>query len=192
MGDCILETPRLLLRPFVEADGADLFDYARDLRVGPIAGWPPHQSVEESREIIQTVFSLPGIFAMVLKENGKAVGSIGFVNHHPAGEGCPDDELGYGLHPDYWGRGLMPEAAEAVLNWGFTQRDFARIWCGHYAGNWRSDRVIQKCGFRYQFSRVEFVEDMKENRMTYYDLLTKENWLGRVSGTLCRGGERIY
>ncbi|MEG1988963.1 MAG: hypothetical protein RR035_07225, partial [Oscillibacter sp.] len=59
------------------------------------------------------------------------------------------------------------------------------------AGNWRSGRVIQKCGFRYQFSRVEFVEDMNEDRMTYYYLLTKENWLGRVSGALCRGGERI-
>lgn len=188
----ILETPRLLLRPFTEADAADLFDYAKDPRVGPIAGWPPHENLAASREIIRTVLSMPGVFAMVLKENGKVVGSVGFVNNHPAGETCPDDELGYGLHPDYWGRGLMPEAAEAVLAWGFGQQRLERIWCGHYAGNWRSDRVICKCGFHYQFSRVEFVKGMGEERLTYYYLLTKENWRDRVSGALCRVGERIY
>ena len=51
----ILTTPRLLLRPFEEGDAAELYDYARDPRVGPIAGWPPHTSVENSREIIRTM-----------------------------------------------------------------------------------------------------------------------------------------
>ena len=55
----ILTTPRLLLRPFEEGDAAELYDYARDPRVGPIAGWPPHTSVENSREIIRTVRSFP-------------------------------------------------------------------------------------------------------------------------------------
>lgn len=185
-----IETKRLILRPFTQADAADVFDYARDARVGPIAGWPPHRDMEESREIIRTVFSLPGIFAMELKENGRAVGSIGFVGRHPAGEhpACPDNEIGYGLHPDFWGLGLVPEAMEAVLRLGFEEMRLARIWCGHYAGNWRSDRVIQKCGFRYAFSQTELVSELNENRQTYFYELTKENWLDRVSGTLCRGG----
>ncbi len=51
-----LETKRTILRPFTEADAPDLFAYAKDPRVGPIAGWKPHESVEESREIIRTVF----------------------------------------------------------------------------------------------------------------------------------------
>ena len=63
----ILETRRLRLRPFRDDDAADVYDYARDPRVGPIAGWQPHTSVEESREIIRTVFSAPGVFAMELK-----------------------------------------------------------------------------------------------------------------------------
>jgi len=182
----VIETPRLLLRPFRETDAADVYEYAKDPRVGPIAGWPPHRSVGESREIIRTVFSMPGVFAMEVKADGHAAGSVGFVGRHPAGElpGCPDNEIGYGLNPAYWGRGLMPEAVEAVLQYGFTVLGYKRIWCGHYAGNWRSRRVISKCGFRYQFSRPEVVEEMGEIRQTYFYMQTMEEWRERVLGAL--------
>ena len=181
-----LETARLRLRPFRDSDAADVYSYARDLRVGPIAGWPPHQSVEESREIIRIVFSAPGVFAMELKETGTVIGSVGFVGNHPAGEftDCPDDEIGYALSPAFWGRGLMPEAVDAVLEYGFTELGLQRIWCGHYAGNWRSKRVMEKCGFRYQFSRTEFVKLVGETRQSYFYLLTKEGWRERVSGAV--------
>ena len=52
-----LETERLILRRWEESDAEDLYEYARDPEVGPPAGWPPHQSVDESREVIRTVFS---------------------------------------------------------------------------------------------------------------------------------------
>lgn len=179
-----IETPRLRLRPFRDSDADDVYAYAKDPRVGPIAGWPAHQSLEESREIIRTVFSAPGVFAMELKESGRAVGSVGFVGGHPAGEGCPDDEVGYALSPALWGRGLMPEAVEAVLEYGFVELGLKRIWCGHYAGNWRSDRVIEKCGFRFQFARPTDVDLLGEIRQTYFYVLTKENWCERVSGAI--------
>ena len=54
-----LETKRLFLRPFQKNDAADLYEYAKDPKVGLPAGWPPHRSLEESREIIRTVFSAP-------------------------------------------------------------------------------------------------------------------------------------
>lgn len=179
-----LLTPRLHLRPFREEDAADVYAYARDPKVGPIAGWPPHQSEAESAEIIRTVFSASGVFAMELKESGQVIGSVGFIGNHPAGmlSGCPDDEVGYALSPACWGLGLMPEAAEAVLEYGFTELALRRIWCGHYAGNWRSKRVMEKCGFRYQFSRTEFVKLMGETRQSYFYVLTKESWRERVSG----------
>ena len=182
----ILETRRLRLRPFRDDDAADVYAYARDPRVGPIAGWPPHTSVEESREIIRTVFSAPGVFAMELKETGRVIGSVGFVGNHPAGDlpDCPDNEVGYALSPACWGRGLMPEAVEAVLRYGFTALELQRIWCGHYAGNWRSKRTMEKCGFRYQFARTEFVRLMGETRQSYFYLLTKESWRERLSGAI--------
>lgn len=63
-----LETDRLILRPWDEADAEYLYNYAKDDRVGPIAGWPVHTSVENSREIIKNVLSKEGTYAVVLKE----------------------------------------------------------------------------------------------------------------------------
>ena len=54
-----LQTERLLLRPWYDSDAEDLYEYAKDQRVGPIAGWPAHTSVENSREIIRDVLSAP-------------------------------------------------------------------------------------------------------------------------------------
>ena len=120
---------------------------------------------------------------MVLRDNGKIVGSVGFVDRHPVGErsDCPDNEIGYVLSPRFWGRGLVPEAVEAVLRWGFENRGYRRIWCGHYAGNWRSARVINKCGFRYQFSITEYVALMKEYRQCYDYVQTLEEWRFRTA-----------
>ena len=73
-----LETDRLLLRPWREADAENLYQYASDGEIGLPAGWFPHTSVEDSREIIRTVLSAPEIFAVCLKEDGKPIGSIGF------------------------------------------------------------------------------------------------------------------
>ena len=52
-----LATERLILRPWAETDAEDLYRCAKDDRVGPIAGWPPHSSVDDSAEIIRTVFA---------------------------------------------------------------------------------------------------------------------------------------
>ncbi|MBQ9068714.1 MAG: GNAT family N-acetyltransferase, partial [Eggerthellaceae bacterium] len=72
----MLETERLILRPWEESDAEDLYRYASDPEVGPIAGWPIHTSVENSREIIREVLSAPETYAVVLREVGHAVGSI--------------------------------------------------------------------------------------------------------------------
>ena len=146
----ILTTPRLLLRPFREGDAAELYDYAKDPRVGPIAGWPPHTSVENSLEIIRTVFSAPNVFAVADRESGRVIGSAGFVGEHRNELPSPDDELGYALSPAFWGQGLIPEASRALIRWGFTELGLETIWCNHYDGNARSRRVIEKCGFQYE------------------------------------------
>lgn len=171
-----LETSRLILRPFTEEDAADLYEYAKDPRVGPIAGWPAHKSVEESREIIRTVFSAPNVFAVVDKQFDRAIGSAGFVGGHWEGVPKPDDEIGYALNPDFWGRGLIPEAVTELLRYGFEELGLAAIWCAHYEGNDKSRRVIEKCGFRFRYSRETDVSLLNERRMTHFYALTKEEW----------------
>ena len=109
-------TERLALRPWRETDAEDLYRYASDERVGPPAGWPAHKSVEESREIIRTVFSRDSVYAVTLKGAGRAVGCIGLLAgaqyNFPL---APDEgELSYWLGVPFWGRGLIPEAARAA------------------------------------------------------------------------------
>lgn len=171
-----LETERLLLRPFEDADAADLYEYASDPRVGPMAGWPPHKSVEESGEIIRTVFSAPNTFAVVDKLSGKAVGSAGFVGRHQTLLPGPDDEIGYALNPAFWGRGLMPEAVRELLRYGFEDLGLSAIWCNHWEPNQKSRRVIEKCGFLYRFTEKTWEELMEEERAVCYYALTKEEW----------------
>lgn len=76
---CWLITERLILRAWQESDAESLYRYAKDPAIGPIAGWLPHTSVEDSLNIIRTVFSAPETYAVVLKETGEPVGSIGIM-----------------------------------------------------------------------------------------------------------------
>lgn len=167
-----LETKRLRLRPFTEEDAGDLFTYASDSRVGPMAGWPPHKTMEDSREIIRTVFRNPNEFAIVLRETGHVIGSVGLVGRD---RGESSDELGYVLSPAYWGRGIVPEAAEAVLRYGFTELGLKEIWCICREDNRQSQRVIEKCGFTYLFTERRTPEDEKSPKMRFHVLL-RENW----------------
>ena len=175
----ILETKRLLLRPFTDIDAEDLYEYAQDPRVGPTAGWPVHTSVENSLEIIRTVFSAPNVFAVVDRDSGRVIGSAGFVDGHWEGVPKPDDEIGYALNPEFWGRGLIPEAVAELLRYGFEELGLQTIWCCHYDGNGKSRRVIEKCGFRFRFSLETEVTLMNERRLTHFYALTKEEWQTR-------------
>lgn len=171
-----LETPRLILRPWRVEDADDLYEYAKDSRVGPMAGWDIHKDVAESRRTIETVFARPDIFAIELKETGKVVGSIGFIGRHRSELPGPDDELGYALNPAYWGLGLMVEALGAMLRCGFRDRGLETVWCGSCDKNAQTLRVIEKARFRYQLSRMEPVELVGEQCLIHYYAMNREEW----------------
>ena len=118
---------------------------------GPSRGGRPTPAWRTAGEIIRTVFSAPNVFAVADRESGRVIGSAGFVGEHRDELPGPDDELGYALSPAFWGRGLIPEASGVLIRWGFTELGLETIWCNHYDGNGKSRRVIEKCGFRYQF-----------------------------------------
>ena len=92
--DMQLATERLILRPWAETDAEDLYRYAKDDRVGPVAGWPPHSSVDDSAEVIRTVFSAPETYAVCLKEDNRAIGGIGLMIGAQSDKEIPDTEGG--------------------------------------------------------------------------------------------------
>ena len=175
----ILETERLILRPWEEKDAEDMFEYAKDPAVGPAAGWPPHKSAAESLEIIRRMRTRPQCYAVCLKETGKPVGAAELMlqGNSDLARGEDECELGYWIGKPYWGKGLMPEAAAELIRHGFEELHMQRIWAGYYEGNERSRRVQEKCGFYFQWTTngVE-VPQLKEVRTGHVSLLTKEAW----------------
>ena len=174
-----LETKRLFLRPFQENDAADLYEYAKDPKVGLPAGWPPHRSLEESREIIRTVFSAPNTFAVVDRASGKVIGSAGFTGKTRAEFPQKNDELGYALSPAFWGRGLMPEAVSELLRYAFGEMGLAAVWCSHYADNPQSQRVIEKSGFSFRMEETVVDGPTGQEKPTKFYVLTREMWESR-------------
>lgn len=151
----VMETERLLLRPWRESDAEILFRYAKDPDVGPAAGWPPHTSVEESLEIIRTVFSAPETYAVVLKQTDEPVGSCGIIfagGTHSAAIVDGEGEIGYWIGVPYWGNGYIPEAVNALISRSFNVLGLSALWIGYYDGNRKSSRVAEKCGFTYHHS----------------------------------------
>lgn len=176
MNVMILETERLILRPWTEADAEECYKYARDPRVGPIAGWPAHMSVGDSRRVIRDVLAVPETYAIVLKKTELPIGSIGLHFHSDLAKNDGEAELGFWLGVPYWGRGIVPEAARRLLRHAFEDLALARIWCGYYSGNEKSKRVQEKLGFKHRRTEKAAVYsgEIRENNVS---LMTKDEWL---------------
>lgn len=175
----ILHTERLILRPWADSDAESLYQYAKDPDVGLIAGWPPHQNVEESRYVIKNYFSGAEAYAVCLKSDNKAIGAIELkLNGHTDMTDMDDEcELGYWIGKPFWGQGLIPEAAEELLRRGFEEIGMKKVWCGYYEGNEKSRRVQEKCGFQYQWKKENVdVPLLHEKRTDCVNLLTRERW----------------
>ncbi len=175
----ILETDRLILPRWEESDAEDLYKYASDSDVGPIAGWPAHQSLDESRDVIKNVFNGKEAYAVCLKEDGKANGTIELkLNSHTDMTDRDDEcELGYWLGNPFWGQGIMPEAARELIRHGFEEAGMSKIWVGYYEGNEKSKRVQEKLHFRYQWkSEGVDVPLMHEKRTGHVSSMTKDEW----------------
>ena len=127
--------------------------------------------VDEVRQLVRTMGA-----DMVIFDNALSPSQQRVLGQELPG---PDEELGYALRPDFWGRGLMTEAARELIRWGFEELGMSTIWCNHYDGNERSHRVIEKCGFQYQFSQEEQVELLNECRLTHFYALSRADWENR-------------
>ncbi len=176
----ILKTERLILRPWEISDAESLYEYAKDPAVGPAAGWPAHTSVENSREIIETVLSQPETFAVCLRSDNIAIGSAGLISPAAAHiELEPDEmEIGYWIGVPFWGRGLVPEAVRRLQRYAFEELDCSALWCGYYEGNEKSRRVQEKCGFVYHHTERGRLRPLLGDTATeHFTVITKEQWL---------------
>ncbi|EIT87387.1 N-acetyltransferase GCN5 [Fictibacillus macauensis ZFHKF-1] len=169
-----LLTHRLRLRQWELGDAPALYDYAKRAEVGPRAGWAPHQSLQESEEVVALFIAEQDCYAIEHLESGIVIGSIGLHLRKPDETITHDRqrEIGYVLHPDYWGQGYVPEAVKEVIRYSFQELFLETIWCGHFDFNDQSRRVNEKCHFHYQFSKQEQLKRLNNQEVTvlYYTI----------------------
>ena len=148
-----LETERLILRTWKITDLDDFFEYASVDGVGEKAGWEHLKSKDESLEILKMFIDEKKVFAIILKENQKAIGSIGI-------EECRQDldtnlenllgrELGYVLSKDYWNKGIMTEAVSKVIEYCFKTLKLNYLVATYFNYNIESKKVLEKLNFKF-------------------------------------------
>ena len=145
----ILVTERLILRGLKVDDLDDFFSYCRKPKIGPMAGWAPHKTIEDSYDILRIMIRENEVWGITLKESDHLIGTIGLHVRNFDNALLNQKEIGYVLDDRYWGQGLMVEAVDAVLNYAFKTLELTKVICGHATNNTQSKRVIEKSGFTY-------------------------------------------
>ena len=173
-----IETERLILRVRTVADVVDIFDYASRAEVSYPAGFPPVKTLEDEIYYLEHILpernekdNFPAGYGIVVKGTDTIIGSVDFNHRHE------DDvlEIGYTLHPDYWGRGYVPEAARALIELGFNELGLHKIELICFDYNVQSQRVAEKLGFILE-ARIRDRKDAQGNRCDslIYGLLKSE------------------
>ena len=173
-----IETERLVLRVRTIADAEDIHAYASLPEVSYPAGFPPVKTLEDEIYYLEHILpernqkdNLPAGYGIVVKGTDKVIGSVDFNHRHE------DDvlEIGYTLHPDYWGRGYVPEAARTLIDLAFTELNLHKIELSCFGYNLQSQRVAEKLGFTLE-ARIRDRKDAQGNRCDdlRYGLLKSE------------------
>ena len=153
ISNVILETDRLILRAWEITDLDDFFEYASVEGVGEKAGWEHHKSKDKSLEILKMFIEEKKVFAIVLKENQKVIGSIGIEELSEELDKDLDNllgrELGYVLNKDYWNKGIMKEAVSKVVDYCFNTLKLNFLMASYFNHNIVSKKVLEKLNFKF-------------------------------------------
>ena len=182
LGTRILQTERLILRPFVREDAQPMFDnWASDPEVTKFLSWPAYKSIDTAHWILDIWlkdYERPDFYqwAVVLKELNQPIGSISVVN---SDDRVDMAEIGYCIGKPWWGQGIMTEALAAIMGYLFDEVGMQRIEAGYDPNNPASGAVMRKCGLKYEGT---FRRRIRSNRgitdVAWYSILKEEYNLG--------------
>ena len=152
-GTLQLETKRLILRRFTDADSEDMFNnWANDSDVTRCLSWKPHGTIQVTKEIISSwvkSYEKQDFYnwAIVLKDYGKVIGSIGVVNIINEHLWC---EIGYCIGKKYWSKGIMTEALNKIIEYLIIVEGFNRVQAIHHLDNPASGKVMLHAGMKHE------------------------------------------
>ena len=174
----VIETDRLILRKVTTDDLDDMYEYGSNANVSKYVTWNTHSSISDTKAFLETVLEQyeneQAVFwGIEIKESAKLIGTIDFVSwntKHRVGE------LGYVLSEKYWGQGIMTEAANEVIKFGFSKMDLVRIQARCLTENTGSERVMKKTGMTFEgiLRKSAFIKG-KHRDIKMYSILEEEN-----------------
>lgn len=151
----IIDTARLRLRPWRATDAPDLYELAKDPRIGMLCGWKPYERIDDAHDALSTFLAAPDSYAVTLSSTGELVGSIALRIDTDSPEASVAD-IGYWIGAPYWGNGYATEAGNAIIDRA-RQLGVKTIVLKYFDGNDASRRVSEKLGFAWR-SREEDME----------------------------------
>ncbi len=172
-----LETPRMRLRRLTMRDANDVFEYASMPEVSKHVTWDYHRTVADSMAFLKSILlqyenGIPSPWGIVYKENNKLIGTGGYHNWNPEHRRA---EVGYAISSRYWNKGIMTETLKRMLRFGFEAMDLNRIEALCKIENAASEKVMQKCGMKYEGTLREqmFVKGAYQD-LKLYSILKQE------------------
>lgn len=172
-----LETERLILRKITQKDAEDIHAYASNEEVTTYVTWENHKTLDDTRAFINYALmqyenKQVAPWGIEYKENGKLIGTIDFVSWQVEDHVA---EIGYVLAPEYWGKGIMTEAANEVIAFGFNKMDVVRIQAKCFVENHGSARVMEKIGMSLEgiMRKGMFIKG-KHQDLSIYSILQEE------------------
>ncbi len=175
-----LETERLLLRKISLTDAEDMYEYSAQAKVTKHLLWTEHPTLAYTQayvEYLQTRYAVGDYYdwAIVSKQTGKMIGTAGFTSIDTANNTA---EIGYVLHPDFWGMGIAAEAAREVLRFGFEELKLSRIAAVCMKENPSSLRVMEKCGMHLEGTLRSAVLAKGQRRDVCLAAIVSEDFFG--------------
>lgn len=172
----VLDTERLILRPWTLDDAQELYLLASNPAVGPACGWAPHRSVAESRVVLRNVLMAPESYAVVLKYTYIIIGCVSLRFHRNTF--TRDDlepEIGFWIGEPFWGFGYAQEASEAIIDRAFNVLDCVAVWGCYFDDNERANKVLSRMGFIYE-QTDPWVRTTTGNHARHQMCLTRDRW----------------
>ncbi|MBQ8740960.1 MAG: GNAT family N-acetyltransferase [Clostridia bacterium] len=177
-GTKTLKTERLILRKFTVDDYKDMFNnWANDEAVTRFLTWAPHESMLATRQLLEgwcKAYERNDAYNWAMEFEGQIIGNISVVRLSEKSEYA---ELGYCMSRKHWNKGLMTEAARAVIGFLFSEVGVHRVTIAHAVKNPASGKVAQKCGLTYEGTKRECFKSSTGEFLdiAYYGIL-KHEW----------------
>ena len=169
----IIETPRLILRRYLKEDAADIVAMWSEKDMGAYTIFQGVHTIEDAVNSIFNHFTPnPGFYAIADKSSGKFMGSIDIMLR----QGDKKAEFAYALSKEYWGKGYMTEALQALMTLCFDELDLNRVEARHLDGNVGSGKAMEKAGMKLEGIGKEelFLRDKFWDIYRY--AVTKADW----------------